>query len=221
MLHVVAWYGAGQHHLRQPAGRKTSYIRKTLCESVLQKILFNITNSYLMVNWKMKNFDSIRQNWQNIENWLDNKARDYDRNVIASGVDKKVLELFQQEFQVILPVDFRQSYLLHNGFNEKIGLIHSGDLLSISEIKQLYHRLTNKNFLKKWDKKQFPFVEFYDNDFLCIDFTNYKIYRIEINLETLSIENTYVTYNSFAAFLSDFVNDLILGHGIMGEMFCE
>jgi cell wall assembly regulator SMI1 len=167
----------------------------------------------------MKNIDNIKQAWTYIAEWLDKEAKDFDRSVLAKGTSEAALARFQTEFDVKLPLDFCDSYRIHNGFAEKIGLIHAGDLLSISEIKKHYYRLTHKDSLVNWDANLFPFVEFNETDFLCLNLKDEQIYWVGINRADSSIES-YKTANSFSLFLSNLANDLKLGNGCMGELLC-
>lgn len=109
--------------------------------------------------------------------------------------------------------------LLHNGFEENIGLVHAGDLISISEIKVLYYRLIDQNNKIKWNPSLFPFVQFNETDFLSIDFNNEQVYWTGVN-ENGSIHSYKTPYTSFSEFLSGLASDLKKGNGSMGEMLC-
>ena len=161
----------------------------------------------------------INQAWKYIEEWLDTQTKDYNRSALAKGADDNELQLFQSDFSIKLPSDFYSSYTLHNGFEESIGLVHAGDLLSISKITRLYSRLIDKENTIKWDSNIIPFVEFNETDFLSIDFRDNQIYWTGIN-EDGSVDINKTAFASFSDFLFGLVNDLREGNGIMGEMMC-
>ena len=165
------------------------------------------------------NMDNITEAWSYIEQWLDEKAKYCDRNALANGINEKELEGFQNEFNIKLPKDFCHSYSLHNGFVERIGLVHGGDLLPLSEIKRFYHVLIGKDSLK-WDSNMFPFVAFNDTDFLCINFNDEQVHWAAVNNEDGSIDSYKTPYTSFSDFLLGLANDLKLGNGSMGESLC-
>jgi cell wall assembly regulator SMI1 len=161
----------------------------------------------------------IYKAWKYIEEWLLTETKDYNCDALAEGAKEDELQLFQGDFSIKLPNDFYSSYLLHNGFEESIGLVHAGDLLSISKIKRLYSHLIDRENTIKWDSNIFPFVEFNETDFLSIDFRDNQVYWTGIN-EDGSVDTKKTAFASFSDFLFGLVNDLRDGNGIMGEMLC-
>lgn len=164
--------------------------------------------------------NSIENNWAYIRHWLNDGAKYADSAVLALGASEEQLEEFQLGFTIKMPSDFSTSYLLHNGFTKKMGLIHGGDLLSLDEIKHCYTNLINQKLNVKWDPDLIPFVEFNDSEFIGIHMKSNLIFRIELDLSQKTIF-TYKIADSYVDFLSGYVNDLRNGNGIMGELFCE
>lgn len=166
----------------------------------------------------MNGQDLITESWNYIAYWLDNKTVEYvNSNSLAGGVSEETLKQFQEELNIDLPVDFCLSYLMHNGFKQKTGLMHGGDLLSIAEIKKIFSGLVRKKQGVEWDMNMLPFVAFNELDFMCLDLKDNRIYWAEIDTDEKTVKS-YKTYDSFSGFLSGLANDLKEGNGSMGEM---
>lgn len=161
--------------------------------------------------------NEIQQAWTYIAEWLDKEARDHDRKSLAPGTDEIELNGFENEFNKKLPKDFRQSYLIHNGFAKEIGLVHGGDLLQFSQIRKRYYRLTHRNSPVIWNPDLLPIVLFNETDYFTINLQTEQIYWTAIKDDgTLKLSQR--VFASFSEFLSELAHDLKVGNGSMGEM---
>lgn len=165
----------------------------------------------------MKGQDLILKSWKYIAYWLDNETQYINSKSLARGTREEILQQFQEELTIKLPADFCYSYLIHNGFRKKTGLVHGGDLLSLHEIKKTYYSLIRKSHSVKWDSDMLPVVEFNDTEFLCLNVRDNQVYCTEFNPAEQRIES-YVTNHSFTDFLSELATDLEEGNGCMGEL---
>ncbi len=166
----------------------------------------------------MEEQDLITESWNYITYWLDNETDEYvDSKSLADGTSEEILRKFQAELSIDLPADFCNSYLLHNGFEKRTGLVHGGDLLSLTKIKKIYFELIRNKQGVEWDSDMLPCVEFGKDEFLCLNLADKRIYWAEMNENEKNI-HSYKTYNSFSDFLSGLATDLKEGNGSMGEM---
>lgn len=164
--------------------------------------------------------NTIEHAWETIENWLDANTKHYDRSVIATGATTEQLEIFEDYFQVQMPHDFCTSYLLHNGFKEKIGLFHGANLLSLAEIRQHFNRLLFGKSTNQWDLNMLPVLMYNAYDFICFHMKDKHIYTISIDDTNGTIDSKKLPFASFSAIIQSVADDLQKGNGSMGELLC-
>lgn len=165
----------------------------------------------------MNSTNNLKDAWNYIEEWLDSVAKNVDRMALNKGTTTEELALFESNLNVKMPSDFRDSYLIHDGFKEKIGLFHGADLLSLSEIKMYYYRILRGNSTKEWDF--IPILMYNEYAFFCINLKDNQLYDVVINYEDGSVLSEKLHFvSSFSDLITKLANDLKNGNGSMEEL---
>lgn len=137
---------------------------------------------------KSEKTGTILGSWQRIEAWLDINAKSVARSLRQGAKPQKIKEL-EDRLGVILPNDFKESCLLHDGQKDEADLIPDGYgtfyLLPLSQIPQEWKMMNDlarrgefRDFRSSpdqgvadgwWNSGWIPFASNGGGDYYCID----------------------------------------------------
>ncbi|MBP8033039.1 MAG: SMI1/KNR4 family protein [Bacteroidia bacterium] len=130
--------------------------------------------------------ETIKQLWQNFENWLSNNTP-HLIEALKSGATNDDIEKAENNLGVTFPIFFKEIYQIHNGqFIDKPGIFPEGTMLPLNEIVrhwEILKQLKDKGHFDGietetpmeikpiwWSEKWIPIIGDGSGNFLCIDF---------------------------------------------------
>src|SRR3712207_1422323 len=103
---------------------------------------------------------SVKQSWQRLDRWFKKHLPGVARS-LNPGVSEKQLATFERRIGHELPVDVRESYLIHNGQKETraTGCIFGLPLLPLKFVREQWEGwrgFENLNDEFRWSMKSYP-----------------------------------------------------------------
>ena len=108
----------------------------------------------------MITFIEIKNTWQDIEKTLEEKFPKLNFT-LNKGASISEIEIFEKYLGYKLPLEFKFSYMVHNGQNYGNGLFGHERLLTLEEIIQNHRMMT----LEFGDEQDYPKSDNYPNQF--------------------------------------------------------